>query len=334
MNNIDFEKLRENLSIIDLAIIKGYKLLPSEGLKHPVLKHFDLNDKIIISNSKNAANQGYWSAYNDNDKGHIYHFIKNRLNLLFRTDSSSLITEHQRILEIMLKYSNVSYQTYPDLHSHISKSKKLIQSYKQSKFILPILDNITNNTHFLESRGISKSTIFTSIFSDRILSRKYPYFNNTVFPYFDKDENVIGLEERNTNFKKFQAGSDKENGIWMSVIPSKIANIYFFESPIDAISYVQLKLAIKPDSLLISTAGTIADGQLNTLQSLLSSKNKASSHTVSLICCTDNDEAGEKLFEKIKSFFCDKNYSLIRELPISKDFNEDLKNHKKNFLTN
>ena len=39
--------------------------------------------------------------------------------------------------------------------------------------------------------------------------------------------------------------------------------------------------------------------------------------------CTDNDIAGDECYQKIKNRYAGK-YKVTRELPINKDFNEDL----------
>jgi len=317
MEKEGFDALRASLSIMDLAIKKNYRLLKNQGMKHPVLKHLDYEDKIIITNPGNSSNQGYWCPYDDRDRGHIYHFIKNRLNTVFREDSSPGRSEYESIIAIMSKYANSPVINYDAINNEYNN----YTLYSQAAFDLPKLENIYNHT-YLQQRGIKKSTIENAFFKDRIFSVQYGNYSNIAFPYRDSNENIIGLELNNYHYKKFTPGSNKKQGIWLSNLPDKIKDVYLFESVMDALSYHQLKLVLNPYSLFVSFGGNIAGEQLITLQKIIN-KNLFENQISEIICCTDNDAMGTKHFEKIKAFFEDK-YEVRRDCPHNKDFNEDV----------
>lgn len=318
MQSENFNVLRASLSIMDLAIQKGYQIQKKQGMKHPVLKNDFYCDKIIISNPANAGNQGYWNPHNDSDKGHIYHFIKNRLYTVFQDDISLGSSEFKSVISIINKYAGSHIINHNDDHEY---NPNVL--YNLAEFKLPKLQNV-NNHSYLQQRGIKKSTIENSFFKDRIFYVKYGDFSNIAFPYWDNNENIIGLEIKNYHYKRFIPGSNKKRGIWFSNMPEGIKDVYLFESVLDALSYHQLKLILNPNSLFVSFGGNIASEQLITLQKIIS-KGHVENQLSELICCTDNDSMGEKHFERIKAFFYDnEKYSVRRDCPYRKDFNEDV----------
>ena len=322
INAVDFNELRSNVSIIDLALQKGYKIIAKDGYKHPVLKNLELNDKIIIKNPKNPANQGYWSAYEDNDRGHIYHFIKNRLGTIFRVDTDSTKSMHHNILAIMVKYSGV---VVFDAESSIIRSK--IKDYEQQDFSLPVLDDLKNFEYLVGYRKLDKSIVRSHLFSNRIFTiRNHPYFSNTAYPYFNSTgSEIIGLEIKNKGYKKFLRGSDRYNCVWFSQLPKLLKNVYLFEAVEDALSYVELNIDDNAidflHSALFSFGGSLAEGQLNTLFSIL--KNHVGSfNNLNFYTCFDNDAAGNRMHEKLQTYSNTLKFNRI--LPGRKDFNEDL----------
>ena len=323
----EFEDLRSQLSIIELAELKGYALDRQGGMKTPVFRNRNFDDKIIIVNPNSASNQGYWNPHDDNDKGHIYHFIKNRLNSVFAQDIAIDKSEHENILSVLRKYARAGI-SLADTQSR-SSALQTIRQYQPKEFLVPILDTL-RDTKYLESRGIRAETYNADIFKDRIFNRRSPYYNNTVFPLLNANSDIVGLDERYTGGKFLTAGSDKAAGVWMSKPPEeKTGNILLFESPIDALSFYQLKEASIPsNALFISFCGSIAEGQLNTVKQIISQEREKSverNDKINIIIGTDNDAAGNRYADKIKAFFADDNsYTFYRAKPANKDFNEDL----------
>lgn len=327
MEKESFDALRASLSIMDLAIQKNYRLLKNQGMKHPVLKHPDYDDKIIITNPGNSSNQGYWNPHDDSDRGHIYHFIKRRLYTVFREDISSERSEYESIIAIMHKYADspvISYNTINNEYNNYTL-------YSQTAFELPKLENIYNHT-YLQQRGIKKETIENALFKDRIFSVQYGNYSNIAFPYRDSNENIIGLELNNYHYKKFTPGSNKKQGIWLSNLSGQIKEVYLFESVMDALSYHQLKMVLNPHSLFVSFGGNITGEQLITLQKIINKK-LFENQIPEIICCTDNDAMGTKHFAKIKAFFDDKCH-VRRDCPHNKDFNEDVMREENEYRFN
>lgn len=327
MERESFDALRTSLSIMQLAIQKNYGLLKNQGMKHPVLKHADYEDKIIITNPSNSSNQGYWNPHDDSDKGHIYHFIKKRLYTVFRDDISPGRSEYESIIAIMHKYASSPAVKYGDVSTEYNNY--ILGT--QTVFELPKLENIYNHT-YLQQRGIKKSTIENTFFKDRIFSVQYGNYSNIAFPYLGSNENIIGLELNNNHYKKFTPGSNKKQGIWLSNLPEQIKDVYLFESVIDALSYHQLKMVLNPHSLFVSFGGNIAGEQLITLKKIINEK-LSENQIPEIICCTDNDAMGTKHFEKIKTFFDDK-YLVRRDCPHNKDFNEDVMREENEYRFN
>ena len=67
-------------------------------------------------------------------------------------------------------------------------------------------------------------------------------------------------------------------------------------------------------------AGAVGDDQISTLKTILEKTNK--SLDFKFISAVDNDDAGIRYTEKFTTAFSD---NLIVDVPLLKDFNEDLK---------
>src|SRR5699024_9405191 len=132
-----------------------------------------------------------------------------------------------------------------------------------------------NNPRYLIGRKISKDTIqkFKSKIKNVKTKTSTGVFDNIAFPYFDKEEQMVGLEIRNKQFKKMESGSNRSIGVWHSPLPenSQIANVVLTESPIDALSYYELKGKDYPleNTLYVAFGGTIANGQMQTVLDIL-----------------------------------------------------------------
>lgn len=318
MNSLKtFQDFRAEISIVEIAIANGYKLIAADGLKWPVLKNEATGEKIIIVNSKSTGNQGYFNPADDRDKGTLIDFVRNRLGSIFPYNSvKSEVANINSALYGHLKLDAPERKDFKKVHS-------IIQSQPQKVFLIPEKLRSLTAPDYLLSRGLKAATLGSKEFIDRVLNLKVGEFDNVAFPYYTSTGEMAALELRNKDFKLFVDGSDVKTSIWHSNIYQKIDAAVLTESPIDALSYHQLKG--KNNILYVSFGGALSDGQVETLVELIEKNNKLNTG-FAVIAAFDNDKMGEKYTDKISAAFPGRT---VRERPVLKDFNEDVRRERR-----
>ena len=317
MNNLKtFQDFRSQISIIELAISIGYKLSIRDGLKWPVLKDEVSGEKIIIVNPRSSSNQGYFNPNDPKDKGTLINFIKNRLGSIFPYESSK--SEMYNVNAVLYNYQNLNI---PEKNHYRSNVQKLIEEHETREFKLP--DGITelSNPDYLYSRGLQSQMLNDAAFKGKIFNVKIGEYDNIGFPYYDAEDKIAGYEIRNKQYKQMVEGSKKSSCVWHSNIPDILDFVVLTESPIDALSYHQLKG--KKNTLYVAFAGAVGDDQIATLKAIIKKANTNSDFK--FISAVDNDKTGSRYTEKFRNVFLE---NLIVDVPSLKDFNEDLKKVK------
>lgn len=157
---------------------------------------------------------------------------------------------------------------------------------------------------------------------------------NIVFKWKDREGVIIGGDRQGTQkmdnkrgtFKQFMPNSKGDAGFRLDVgKPDKIA---FFESPIDALSYFDLK---RPQNIrLQSLSGLKVQTMISSLKEFaVDTKNQSD---VKVILAVDNDKAGQEFIEKWKPYI-DSNDLWQVDKSKNKDWNDDLKEAKQAELT-
>ena len=314
MNQLkSFQDFRNEISIIELAFSVGYKLRKKDGFKWPVLKDDISGDKIIIVNPKSTSNQGYFNPQDIKDKGTLINFIKNRLGSIFPYLNDK--SEAGNINAVLYNYQNLPL---PEMNLFKTHVNKLVKEYAEKKFCLPEGLSELKDSSYLYFRGIQSQTVNNSLFKGKIFNVKMNNYNNIGFPFYNAFGDTVGFELRNNQLKHVIEGSDHSFGIWHSNLPSTLENIILTESPIDALSYHQLKG--NNNSLYVSFGGSVAEGQLETVKSIILESSENSE--LKIISAVDNDKMGRIYTQKFKDAFAGK---IIEDYPRLNDYNEDLK---------
>ncbi len=306
-----FQEFRSEISIIELAASIGYVMDLKKGKKWPVLVNKHSGEKIIIVNPSSKSNQGYFNPYNDDDKGTLIDFIKYRLNIDFKSNPS---------LTLIQNINNVLYsqQNLPVIE---------VKNFKRSEKVFIPCDNDfqdLTNTDYLNDRNISNDTLNSINFKNTIFNKIQSGFSNIAFPYKDGNGKIMGFEYRNHGYKMFSEDMDRSKSIWYSNLPKTLERIILSESPIDAISYHQLK---EPsNALYVSFGGSLSELQIPTVNELLS-RHSARSDNFHYLSIVDNDKMGDKYNAKLIDFLYPE--KIIIDKPAKKDFNEDLQAIKK-----
>lgn len=311
-----FAEFRSEISIIELALGNGYLLDKSKGAKWPVLRSSFNDETIIIVNPNSSSNQGYFNPDNDLDKGTLINFIKNRLGTVFQTDlNKSEVYNINKVLYSCLKIDLDQRNKYQSEYI----PKKVTKSFSPET-LLPL-----QNLDYLKSRGITTETASDAIFKGRIFNTRIGPYLNIAFPFWNDQGIITGIEERNKDYKHFVESSVLENSVWHSNFPLEIEYVTVFESVIDALSYFQLKH--KKNTFYISIGGSLSDGQLRAIEKLMEGK---SLEKVTFVSAVDQDKSGDRYTKKFEEWFNSK--TIVRDLPLSKDFNKDLESYNNSKL--
>jgi hypothetical protein len=288
-----FEDFRREISIIELASAHGYVLEYKKGLRTPVLYHPAQEDRIIILDPRNPANQGYWNPVNEADKGSLIHFVKNRLGKLFPLQAgASEIANVNRVLYQYLRVDPFVRQQNRQLINYEALENLETAGFLPEAYALKPLVQ----TGFFTHRDIALETLKRPEFAGAIFNVQHTdpqrpglKYSNTAFPYFvAAHERMVGLEIRNSNYKSHAEGSDRSHGVWHSNLPAKLERIVLVESALDALSYQELKQ--QTNNLYISFGGNLTLNQIQTIKELKSRGHAA--RNFHFVCATDNDRNG------------------------------------------
>lgn len=308
-----FQDFRNEISIIEMALSVGYKISKKDGLKWPVLKDEASGDKIIIVNPRSTSNQGYFNPHDGKDKGTLINFVKNRIGSIFPYHHDK--SEVGNINAVLYNYQSLPL---PEKNSFKADVTYLEKEFSEKEFFLPEGLSELKNPFYLHYRGIQSQTINSDSFKEKIFNVKVGDFNNIGFPYFNHSGEIVGFEIRNKQFKHVIEGSDRSIGIWHSNMPKTLEAAILTESPIDALSYHQIKG--KRNSWYISFGGSVTAGQLETVKSIIAHANAITE--LKIISAVDNDETGKIYTNKFKEAFT---VNVIEDYPRLNDYNEDLK---------
>ena len=298
-----FSDFIREINLVEFAFYHGYRMNVSKGRKWPVLVNTDIDDTVIIGHAYHGLHQYYWNPLNDNDRGTVIQFVRNRLGILF--ENNHLKKQAENINAVLYGYLKLPLP-----------EKNIYQSYRKVKAVVfnPLsLQTLTDVNYLVNKRGIRLDTLQDEVFAGSIMQVVQGKFINIAFPYYDEHEKIVGAELCNNGFKAHAAGSDKSNGIWHTEVLEDVQNIVIGESGIDALSYHQLKGCNK--NLYVSVGGYLAAGQIDTIAALVG-KIGAEKITGAF----DNDSAGRKFTQ-----MCNERFDgFVADVPKGKDFNEEI----------
>lgn len=163
--------------------------------------------------------------------------------------------------------------------------------------------------YLIKTRGISKDIVQEFVDQKLIKQDKN---NNIIFKTFDDSGNLIAVSRKGTGGAFFQRiEPDSENVGFRFKVGDTVNQVYFFESPIDLMSYYELNKEKLANVELIAMGGL----KYSIIESYLEKQGSSS-----VVLAVDNDKAGEKFIETVQ--VADVNVTI--EKPMLKDWNEDL----------
>jgi hypothetical protein len=310
MENVTFskssaaEKIRQakfEINLSDYAQRQGYEVNKQKSTATDVILQKNIGQENLDTiGIRYYAETGYkyWTAMDSSDKGSLLDFEKNK-NHLDLSSASGKKELYQKIDEFLGNPpTNQAVKIKPS-NPRIESEKYLTD---RELNLLPLTD-----TRYLEGRGITEKTYRSPEFQCQVYNEKvvlsagdFPSktYTNTVFPIRNEEillakirRNDEELGYRGGQFNKIQ--EKRENGIHTSNFPKQqLDKLYLIESPIDAMSYFELKYAeIRSNNLqvaFISTVGNPSNSAYNTIQKFINA-----SEPKQIISLMDNDRAGK-----------------------------------------
>ncbi len=277
--NEELERFKSDINLVEYALAVGYEYDRYRSTRSSAVLEHSNGDKVVITTDRDGHGI-YFSVRDERDNGTIIDFIQNRQHL---------------------NLGEVRAELRPWLQGRVSESITPIpkpQSIESER--LEVLERFSKlaavSSHpYLEQRGISSSTLADSRFEGTVYADER---GNAIFPHHDQD-GLTGFESRNHDFKGFSKGGKKS--IWHSNFfegdleePLRDRRLVVVESPIDALSYHQLYS--EPDTRYIATSGSVGERQKQQMGSVFED---AINSGIEICIATDQDEAGEKLYQQL-----------------------------------
>lgn len=299
VRKVEIEKANE-VHVIDYLVAKGE---PIQQTGNSYFKHTE-HDSLVF----NANGKWYWNSHNVGGFGAI-----------------SLARE---------LYGMSFQEAVKDVNGQeISKTIERDSSEHHKKFTYPTqyevktIDNAMN--YLTNERKLDSKIVLALQHHDLIAEDK---LKNIVFKWRDKDGNIVGANRQGTQkienkhgcFKQIMPNSKADYGFTLDIgEPNKLA---VFESPIDALSYFDLK---RPQNIrLLSMSGLKDQVLLKGMRELAKELHAREEQSkLEVIIAVDNDKAGQTFREKWSDIITSEH--LTFDIPTEKDWNDDLKKFRR-----
>ena len=298
------EKIRQakfEINLVDYAERQGYQVNKQKSTATDVILQKNIGQENLDTIGVRyypETGYKYWTAMDSSDRGSLLDFEKNK-NHLDLSSAAGKRELYQKIDEFLGNPPTHQAVKVKAINKKAETEKRLTD---RELNLLPLTD-----TRYLEGRGITEKTYRSPEFQCQVYNEKvilstggYPskIYTNTVFPIRNEEillakirRNDEELGYRGGQFNKIQ--EKRENGIHTSNFPKQqLDKLYLIESPIDAMSYFELKYAeIRSNNLqvaFISTVGNPSNSAYNTIQKFINA-----SEPKQIVSLMDNDRAGK-----------------------------------------
>ena len=295
-----------NASCIDAALSLGYEI----DEKHSDKKALKIKNNGGLYVWRDGTG---WYQHSTNERGRVVELVTKTLGCNYK---QALDYIYDNILKGERTYEGQKRSFLPQFTAQAEDTKR--EDFKLPKKAPPI----RVYAYLIKNRGIEQSIVRAMVTQGNLFQSEKG--GNCCFVGRDKDGNPAYCAIRGTGEKPFRGeitGSAKLYGFTMNGSSDKL---YVFEAPIDAMSHATL-VSIRGKEWSADTRLALGGCCLHALeQHLADYPNKYRE----IYVCTDNDEAGQKIANKIAEAFSSK-YVVKRRVSAAKDWNEDLKNIRK-----
>lgn len=281
-----------DVHVLDYLHAKGENL-QQQGryFRHPE------HDSLVIKDS----GHWYWNSRSKGGYGAIS-FAREFYDMSFQ-DAVRDVNEH-----------SVSKHFSKQAKRHVAKEFEYPKHHE-----VKTQDNISR--YLTKERMIDPRIVAAVIKKDLLAEDK---LKNGIFKWKDSDGKIVGgdrqgtlkMENKRGSFKQILANSKEDGGFRLDIgTPNKIA---LFESPIDALSYFELK---RPENIrLLSMSGLKDQSATSSIRDLIKDCKEREAVVEQVILAVDNDEAGKRFVERWSNLLA----NIEVDLPKNKDWNLDL----------
>ena len=293
-DRVDREEVRKanEVHVLDYLYAKG-ETLERQGhyYRHP--KH----DSLVIKDT----GHWYWNSRSKGGYGAIS-FAREYHNLTFQDAVRDVNAQnHSKTFSREAARHTAKEFDYP-LHQEVPKQENI-------------------SRYLIEERKLDPKIVAALIRKDLLAEDK---LKNGVFKWKDSAGKIVGGDRQGTmkmdnkrgSFKQIMANSKEDGGFRLDIgTPNKIA---LFESPIDALSYFELK---RPENIrLLSMSGLKDQSATAGIRDLIKDCKERGAAVEQVIFAVDNDAAGEQFVDRWSNYLT----SFEVDKPKNKDWNIDL----------
>ncbi|MGH1377126.1 MAG: toprim domain-containing protein [Alphaproteobacteria bacterium] len=278
----DWNRFKTEINLSEYAAYCGYEVDRKNSTKSSV-KMKNGSDIIIVSKKGNSW--VYFSVVDDTDNGAIVNFIQNRTGKELKDIARELLAwlgEDAPKVEAKDYVRDVEQQDYdPERIKRIFKGCHPMQYHT-----------------YLETRGIAKRIFNAPRFKNRLFFDRH---KNAVFPHYNAQGDICGLELKNEEKAVFVRGSEKT--FWRSHCQKGDDTLVISEAVIDALSYSMLFPS--QTSVYAATGGGMSPEQGGLLKSAV----QGFKSIKTIIIAVDNDEGGDRLAAKIEAVIIESGFT-------------------------
>ncbi|MBT2583121.1 DUF3991 and TOPRIM domain-containing protein [Planococcus sp. ISL-109] len=293
-DRVDREEVRKanDIHVLDYLHSKG-ESMERQGhyYRHPE------HDSLVIKDS----GHWYWNSRSKGGYGAIS-FAREYYDLTFQDAVRDVnAQDHSQTFAKEAERHTAKEFAYP-LHHEVETQKNI-------------------SRYLTDERKLDPKIIADLIRNDLLAEDK---LKNGIFKWKDSEGKVVGGDRQGTvkmnnkrgSFKQILANSKEDGGFRLDIgSPNKIA---LFESPIDALSYFELK---RPENIrLLSMSGLKDQSATAGIRDLIKDCKERGAIVEQVIFAVDNDAAGEQFVNRWSTYLT--NFEV--EKPKNKDWNIDL----------
>lgn len=233
--------------------------------------------------------RGQWYRFSTQQGGDNIGFLREFMGLDFTQAVEMLSGEHYD--------RNINENYAPKKEKHITSSEKSKQT--QELQLDENLDSKRVIAYLCQSRGLDYNLVTSLIKEGKIAQENHNskgrITGNAVFKCLDENGRLVGMEKVGTStehrFKGIAEGSSENHGFEVKRGNGK--DLFFFESSIDMLSYLQMHDKELTNCRLISMMGVKPTVVLSAME-----RYNVSSENVYL--CSDNDKAGNEFAKRLQ----------------------------------
>lgn len=300
------------------AASRGYRLVRRETTRAGgtrgstasslLMRHPVTDDKIVVRLDRDG-HWTYFSVRDDRDNGTIIDFALRR-----GASRLALVREELRAWAGDPRPLPIATSVRVVAAAHEEGRAAVRETYSRAR--------VVSNHPYLNGRGIRPETLASPRFAGtwRVDDR-----GDLLFPHRDGlgDESICGFERKNARFAGFSAGGSK--ALWVSNSRDEDDKLVITEAVIDAFSYHQLQQDQR--ARYASTGGSFGERQGRHVANAIGRLPVGST----VVIATDNDQAGERLAERIVAL-AGGMPAVRHRAPFGKDWNEYLQRHERDYI--